>query len=499
MPKDNSFIILAPSTGIAQSPLIGYQDVRNLDIFSTPGIVKLNNALAKESASVIENQPLWIVKNNASPTNLYCLDAGGVVYKSTDSGDSWSKVTGNTAGGVGQGLIVWKDYLFVAYGTGIDVYGPLSGSAAWSKAWLALTNDSAFQPMLVSALDGNLYVGNGRYIGKISENSGQNFAPGTPATYTATATSLTLPEDYRVKCLAEQGNNLMIGTWQGTNVYDVKKADIFPWDCSSTTYGQPIQIAECGVHALLTINNFLYILAGVDGAVYKSDGTSAVKIVQIPQSIADLSGGKYLEWYPGAICNYKNRLTFGVGEGGTAATIAGMGVYSLAETSRGTILTHEHTISTGNDGSSTIVKVSALCPITRDQITVGWKDGTSYGIDRTNTAAYTTSYAGYYITPLYKVGRNLTPKKLSDIEFQLVKKLASNEGVKIEYRTNLTDSFTTLGTYPYSTHSAKFILSYFLNLLNHGTSGIPECEWLQLKISLTGTTTTPQLYGLILE
>jgi len=493
------FTIYAPSSGISQSPLVGFQDVRNLDIFSTPGVVKLNNALEKESGTTIEGQPLWLVKSNASPAKIYCLDAGGVVYASADSGDSWAKVTGNTAGGAGQGLAVWKDYLFVAYGNGIDVYGPISGTPSWSKAWLALTSDSAFQPMLVSALDGNLYVGNGRYVAKIQENTGQNFAPGTGATYTATAASLTLPEDYRVKCLAEQGNNLMIGTWQGTNVYDVKKADIFPWDCSSTTYGQPIQIAECGVHGLLTINSTLYILAGVEGMVYKSNGVQAWPIAQIPQSIADISGGKYLEWYPGAICNYKNRLTFGVGEGGSAKTVGGMGVYSVMETTRGSILNHEHTISTGSDGSSSIVKVSALCPVTRDQITVGWKDDTTYGIDRTNTAAYTTSYRGYFITPLYRIGRNKNPKKMSDIEFQLVKKLATNEGIKVEYRNNLTDSFTTLGTFPYSTYSVKFIISYLLDLINLGPSGIPSSEFLQLKVSLTGTTTSPQLYALILE
>lgn len=373
-------IINSPSQGIAQSPHVGYASVRDLDIFTIPGVVQLNNVLAKESAATIDSLPLWIVKNPASPANLYAVSLNGKMWQSADSGDSWTTLTGITAGGTGQGLAIWKDYLFLAYGAGIDVYGPLSGSASWSKAWKTDVTSATWQPMLVSKLDGKLYIGMDRYVASLEEVAGQNFAPGTGGTFTwsggnSSGSALDLPEDYKVKCLAELGNNLMVGTWQGSNLYDLKIADIFPWDGTSTTYGNPIVLNENGVHAMININNYLYILAGLEGNIYKSNGVSASLIGKIPRSMADYTAGKYLVPYPGAICEYKGKLTFGVSGDGTSTTIGGCGVYSLSETAKGNILNLEHTISTTSDGSDEILQIGSLLPITRDQLVVGWRDG----------------------------------------------------------------------------------------------------------------------------
>ncbi len=43
------FIISAPGAGISSSPLTGNADVRNVDINSIPGVIKLNNILSKVS------------------------------------------------------------------------------------------------------------------------------------------------------------------------------------------------------------------------------------------------------------------------------------------------------------------------------------------------------------------------------------------------------------------------------------------------------------------
>jgi len=489
--------INAPSQGIAQSPHIGFANVRDLDIYSIPGVVQLNNVLAKESADVIDSTPLWIVKNPASPVNLYALSLNGKIWKSTNSGDTWAELTGQTAGGAGQGAIVWKDYLFIAYGAGIDVYGPLSGTVAWTKAWQALTSDSAYQPMLVSKNDGKLYIGNGRYIASVEENSGQNFAPGTGATYTFTAQALDLPEDYRIKCLAELGTYLMIGTWQGTNIYDLKIADIFPWDRFSPSFYDPIILNENGVNAMITIGSSLYILAGLQGNIYKSNGTNAVQIGQIPQSIVNLTAGKYLVPFPGAITEYKGKIYFGISGDSTSTTIGNCGVYSLYQTAKGNILTLEHTISTTADGSASVVLIGSLLPITRDILTVGWRSAATYGIDRTSISTYGTAdtYTAYFDTPLYKIGSNKNLIKLKDMEISFVKELAANESFRVQYRVNLTDSFTTLKTDTYSNLGAVISANYNIDT----ESDIPPCEYVQFRISLCGTTTTLQLKQLVFK
>ncbi len=480
----NPLVVAAPREGIAPSPHIGFGNVRNIDMFSKPGVARLNNILVKESASTVDAQIKWIVKNPASPANVYAVDSNGSVYNSSNSGDTWAELSDR--GGAGQGLAVWKDYLFVAEGGTVDVYGPLSGSPSWSNDWQSFSeNDSDWEPMLVSKLDGNLYIGTGRYVASLSEDSGQNFAPGSASTYTYTASHLTLPEDYRVKCLAEQGNNLMIGTWMGSNIYDNKIADIFPWDGSSTTYYDPVQINENGVNAMLNIGGNLYVLAGTEGKIYKSNGVQAWPIAQIPEAISDIRGGKYLEPYPGAIMNFKGRPFFAI----NSQDVDGMGVYSLMETANGNILNCEHVISTETTGGTNPLIIGALLGIARDQFVAGWRDNATYGIDRSSQTsyAYTTDYTGFFDSPIYQVGTYTNGRKYDTLELTLGKELAASEGVQLSYRVNETDSFTTIGTYT-TAEIGTGQSSFRTDEIN-----IPECQQIQIRVALLGTsTTTPE-------
>jgi hypothetical protein len=492
----NNLVISAPRQGIAPSPHVGFGDVRNLDIFSIPGVALLNNSVAKKSVAIVTGLVQWIVKHPTTPTTFFGLDADGVVYTSTNSGTTWTVVSGNTAGGKGQGLAIWKDYLFVAYTAGLDVYGPISGTPTWSKAWKTIDSDALWHPMIVSKNDNKLYGGAGRYVFSLDENSGQTFVPATSATYTFTQQALDLPPNYRIKCLEELGNNLMCGTWMGANVYDLLIADIFPWDRTSVSFGQPIVIVENGIHAMLTIGSYMIVMAGIGGAIYKTYGADAVPIAQIPNSICNLDGGKNLLPHPGAIINFKGRPFFGVSGNGTDA-ISGMGVWSLLQTSRGNILTHEHTISTGTDGTSYVVKIGALCGITRDNLLIGWSDATptaSYGIDNLTVTSRVTSYGGYFESPFYTVGSNKKLRKFEEMEFQFARPLRVNEGIKVEYRTDLAATFTEIDTYDYATWGA--VVSK--NIITELPTDIKACEQIQLKISLTGTTTSPHFKSLTL-
>ena len=486
-------VIQAPRQGIAQSPHVGFADIRNLDVVTSPGIVKLNNLVAKASSTTVVTLPQWIVTNPATPAEKYALDSAGKVYKSTDTGATWALMTGFTAGGHGNGLAIWKNYLFVARDAFLDVCGDGTATgianANWTNSWKAIDSDVLWHPMIVSKNDNKLYGGAGRYVFSLDEVTAQTFAPGSSGTYTFTAQALDLPPNYRIKCLEELGNNLMCGTWMGTNVYDLREAVIFPWDRSATSFGQPVTLNEHGVHALLNTGNSLIVLAGIGGTVYRSDGVNAIPVAQIPQSIADISGGKYLEWLPGAICNYKGRVFFGVSSGGSATTIDGMGVYSLFQTGQGNILTLEHGISTGNYGATTTVKIGAIHPVTRDNILIGWRDDTTYGIDNITVTSFNTSYSGYFTTPFYSVGSTKQLHKFIEVEFQLARPLRSNEGFKISYRDDLTASFTDVATIDFATYGAE--VSHMITL--YAGVDILELEQVQFKVSLTGTTTSPEL------
>ena len=118
----------------------------------------------------------------------------------------------------------------------------------------------------------------------------------------------------------------------------------------------------------------------------------------------------------------------------------------------------------------------------------------TYGIDLSlaTSYAYQTDYSGYFDSPLYVVGTPLNKREFAEVEFQLSRELATGEGIRIAYRVNLTDTFTTIGTYTFATLGA--VTSH------HTPTNIPETEFLQIRVSLLGTsTTTPSLKSVTLR
>jgi hypothetical protein len=124
----------------------------------------------------------------------------------------------------------------------------------------------------------------------------------------------------------------------------------------------------------------------------------------------------------------------------------------------------------------------------------------TYGLDlTTNTSyAYGTDYSGYFVTPLYTVGSSLNKTKFTSIEFQLARPLRTGEGIKLEYRLDLTASFTTIKTFAYSDANVGSVTSK--NLVTEVPHDIKPGESIQFKISLLGTsTTTPELKSVIVR
>lgn len=603
---DNALTIQMPRQGIAQSPHVGFGDVRNLDLYTLPGVARLNKKLSLNSGTVA-SAPKWIVRSpNVAPESnasvFYALGTNGTLMYSSDGlGTTWKTIGGNPVTNVhGNGLEIWKDWAVVARDAFLDFYGPLSatGSTAifgaiavstanpmviscdnvhnlsiddrvtlWStgqitssgsvafantgtayyvrnanangdgkaftlaaapnpsgaelstaggtvsgthyfRVWKSgsiaegsgtpttpITSDNLFHPLLVSKLDGKLYGGAGNQILKMSQVT--TFNPFDSSTYTFTTSALTtaLPSDYRIKCLAELGSNLMIGTWKGTTVTDFPIADIFPWDTTSTALGNPIIINDYGVHALKTFGSYLIIWAGVNGRIYRSDGVNFSEVARLPM---DVTSAEYVIWSPGAVAIYKGRIFFGTGN--VSSALPGQGVYSLQFTSKENILVLEHTNSQETDGSSESTVITALCPITGDTILAGFSSGGSVGIDHTTTGnyAYTTAYLyQYFDTPLYVVGTKDNKRKFTQVSFLFAKPLATGEGIRISYRTNLNASFTTMGTWTKDVAGTTQIgaaISFQDTPKITDTTGQMGCEMVQFRVALLGTTTTtPQL------
>ena len=179
-----------------------------------------------------------------------------------------------------------------------------------------------------------------------------------------------------------------------------------------------------------------------------------------------------------------------------------MGIWSIMQTRKGSILNLEHGISTENWGASAVLKVSALLPVSRDELLAGWRDDTTYGIDKTTNTSYifdtATLYGGYFITPLYTVGTNLQKAKFIELEFMLARLLRTGEGIKVEYRLGLTASWTAVKTFAFSGVDVGAVRSD--NVITELPNDIKTGEMIQLRISLLGTnSTTPELKHIILQ
>jgi hypothetical protein len=158
-------------------------------------------------------------------------------------------------------------------------------------------------------------------------------------------------------------------------------------------------------------------------------------------------------------------------------------------------LTVENTISTGNVGAAGGVSIGGLCSVANDYYLLGWKDGSTYGIDRVGANGHRyTSYTAYFDSALYHVGIPNALRTFNEIEFQLAQPLASGQGIKLSYRTDNTSAFTEIGTFDFATYTAIQGKSVPAN--------IPAAQYVQIRVALTtgaSSSTSPELRSVTLR
>lgn len=479
--------------GTAASPSLGLGVVWNADIYSFPGELRINYATTKKSSTTVTDLIKWFVR---IPTNgdIYGLGDTGKIWRSQDGGSSWGLISGNTTSNAhGNGLGYFKGYLIVARDTVLDAFDL---GSTWTSAFATITSDTLFHPIL-NGQDDILYIGSGRYVSSLLEKTGQTFNPASGTTFTFTASALTLPANYRVKCLAELGKNLLVGTWMGTdgNLPQFKIADIFPWDRVSATFNLPFRLPENGINQMIQQNNLVYIVAGISHRVYVYNGASVVPLVDLPPYVTGLysTGGLYLEPAPGAIGIHQGKLFTGMSAGSNSNSIKGVGIWSVTEQG---ILVFENQISTGTTSSNNSLKIGAFLSVTRDIAVIAWQDNATYGVDIIDNSTRYTGYVAYVDSELFHVGEPDAKREFDKVLINLAQPLANGEGVTIQYRTSLTGTFVNAsseGAFDFATYGAIQSISQTFN-------SPVSLENIQLRIKLTTTSgSTPQLTSVIVR
>lgn len=366
--------------GLADSDFLGgpnsFAEMVNLDIFSEPGVIKVNQKLTKESGSTVDD----LVKACVS-----CSDGKQYFFGSTN-GKIWSRTTAGVwtleataspaAGSAGiTGAAEYQGYIYYAMQSRL---GRVAVGAAWSTrndSWATFTNtDASFHPMRIVNLV--LYIGDANYVAQVD---------GT--TFSANALDIKTP--LRIKCLGRAGTDLLIGTYVASTVVET---EILRWNTWSVSYTSSDTIPEAGINAFLETDNLVLVSAGVKGNIYQYDGTNLDLYKTVKGVYNNSTKQAYV--HPGAVLNFHGLPLFGFSN--VSGNPASQGVYSLGRANRNYpfILNLEHTISTGNRSN---IEIGAICGA-GDVFLVAWKDttsGTAYGVD---VLDLTAKYASAYLT-----------------------------------------------------------------------------------------------------
>lgn len=405
-------------------------------------------------------------------------------------------------GGIGaattiiNGIAIFNGYILLFGGTGKIDYANVSTlastgpAAAWGYSWKTPTLQSLNSrvAVLVSYEDGNIYFGTGTGLGSIIETPGDDFDPTDSASYTYNTDALSLPEIDEVTCFAELGSLLIIGG---------RSSFVYTWDKLSPGFNALLNVPDNFTYCIVALNNNAYIFTGVRGRIYITNGSGVELYKKIPDYVTGIVN-PYIIWKD---ANFnRNQLYFSF-IAQTNALVAGTtvsGAWSIDTQSNALYLLNK-TTNTGYTGTTTMVAPvppldnSGSNPALGSGLLIGWYSSGTYGVDRGTSDPY-SNYESYLHTEIIPVGTYLNPLSPAQIEWKTSAPLVNGEAVRISYRTNITDSFTTIGTTTYngtSTTGTTTGVTAGAPFSDYYQANFQKAQWVQFLVETRSTATTP--------
>lgn len=487
------------------------------------------NATAKDPRSgniyaIDQNCRVWV--NNTS-----ALGAG--TYK-------WMLLIGNTlTNGVGNGIAVWQNYLFVFRGAKVDVFGPLNdfSSSAWTNDWQSLNSPTNYNGLHKTFVASNNFLywtdytantSTGRnqgFIGSLNLATASAFLPGTSSTYTYNNQALDLPDGEEPVALSELNSNLVFGVNTSGFASSGTVSKLYYWDTVSASFNNPLVVPEAPIYEIVNANNIIYIFCGWRGRVYKTNLAIIDEAFKIPDQLYLPSSSMGNEGLP--LFGIVSQATGIETSGGTISgnnTLYKITFAPQARVTRKKILfcvniygsTALYSYDVKNDllqidakpsngyGTSSSDSPALYGVETLDAQTSTGTIGTEvifFGYYYNGSTSVTTidlynpitshndnnfgSYNGLITTDLINIGTTNNKKTLQQLEYILDRDMVSGSGLKIYYRTKIGGSWTLLSTEDYATYGA--INSRII------TFPVINMNWIQLQITFNPYTVLRQI------
>ncbi len=348
----------------------------------------------------------------------------------------------------------------------------------WVYAWKTNLEYTQYQHQSIVGLDGAVYICNANTVASIVLTNSGTFDPATGGTYTYNTAALTLPSYDYAQSLAQLGPDLLVG---GILNY------IYPWDRVSTSFTYPLVCADFNMVRIVSTNSNAYVFAGNRGRIYITNGQQIQLYKKIPDSLTGDPEPYYI-WQDAMYV--RNKLYFTVtatnNASSTLNTMGGIWALGIDAGQTATDLPTAGSLFNSNQfsygsygGSCPVLFYSQLASPPGYGIGGAWVSSGVTGVDTSSTTPY-TNYQTIIQTDIIPIGTYFDPITDQQMEYKLSKPLVAGEKVRISWRGNLTDSFTQVWE---STTTGQLSDAKQVNFQKQ--------QWVQFKIELSSTATTP--------
>ncbi len=340
--------------------------------------------------------------------------------------------------------------------------------------------------------DNVVYYCDSNYVGSFFEIYGQTFNPLNNTTYTFAKAVVEIPTVDQATCLAELGINLMIGGIRNL---------AYPWNRTGTvsgssilnSYSYPIWFSESLIQRMITIKNNTYVFVGNRGNIHITNGSQSDIWMKVPDHISG-TVEPYFQW--GGCAGTKDELLFSMqatDNNGTKLTTYG-GIWAVNVNTKTLRLVNELSYGTNGGYAPALMALIPMPGVTTDSgnpkglgFYAGWDSGASiYGRDRAQFSQYTSGQS-IIETEIIPIGTFNKPRNLTQIEYKLSTPLVGNESIEIQQRLFFGNATVS----PWTSIFVDTLSSSPIGLSNTHPTDFANAQWIQFKIILTSTASSP--------
>lgn len=464
--------------GISADQFLGIpasvQSAKNVDLRSNGRQIVLSPKPVRNASGVIAD---WIMDfvTIQGTGDVIAFGDTGKIYRQTAGTGSFVLVYTDTSNRKITDAYEYNSYLYWCTSSNLHRIAVANIDASWSgdvtENYKTFTNGNATHHPMIEVYN-QLYIGDGKNLAELSSLAVFN------------GTKLTIFGDETVINLTFNGTYIRIYSRRTTSV---PYGRCYLWDGVASSYNQFMNFQGLSLHAVEQKGNLDFILAGSRPVLLACSGFD----YQVLSKLPNITGTNTATFNHNTMTSDESLVYFGAVESGTNTLNRGVWSYGAKEKNYPQGLGNEYTTS---NGSATDLVGATL--YSNGKIYVGWKNGSTFGIDVTDPTLY--SATGEVITRVWDGDAAYQKKMLTGVKMAF-KTLASGEQIDLYLRRNLSTTWgTAVMTMAYSDSADQNV-----NFKELPTNLVGDpFNYLEAKIQLTAgtnTSTSPVVTDLIID